>query len=76
MPEKITTVISDYRNTLHVSIASLWEITIKYSIGRLDLHTDLETLFTIIDDSGFQILTITQNHLLVNSQFCLNFDDA
>jgi PIN domain nuclease of toxin-antitoxin system len=31
-------VIEDENNSLYLSIASLWEITIKLSLGKLDLQ--------------------------------------
>jgi PIN domain nuclease of toxin-antitoxin system len=31
-------VIEDESNSLYLSIASLWEITIKLSLGKLDLQ--------------------------------------
>jgi PIN domain nuclease of toxin-antitoxin system len=42
MPESIRETIDDPESTLTVSIASIWEIGIKYSLNRLDLKPDLD----------------------------------
>lgn len=43
---------------------SYWELSIKYSLGRLDLNSTIEEIFNIIEKSGFDILPITLNHIL------------
>ncbi|MBV9867668.1 MAG: type II toxin-antitoxin system VapC family toxin [Abitibacteriaceae bacterium] len=39
-------LIEDTNNERFVSIASLWEIAIKVSIGKLQLHRPFEELFS------------------------------
>jgi PIN domain nuclease of toxin-antitoxin system len=43
-----------------VSIATLWELAIKASLGKLPLPDDLETMVT---RQGFSVLSIAFNHL-------------
>ncbi|MGH2646686.1 MAG: type II toxin-antitoxin system VapC family toxin [Ginsengibacter sp.] len=51
-----------------VSIASLWEIAIKVSLGRLDLKTSFEKIGEEIISNNFQILPITfQDTLILSS---------
>lgn len=58
--------IEDENNTLYLSIASLWEITIKTSLGKLELGIPLEQIVTnFILPSGIEILPIHLPHLLV-----------
>ena len=58
--------IEDESNSLYLSIASLWEITIKTSLGKLELGIPLEQVTTnFILPSGFKILPIHLSHLLV-----------
>lgn len=40
----IQNIIEDTSNTIYLSNASLWEITIKVSIGKLKLNGDLAEL--------------------------------
>ncbi|WP_354635107.1 type II toxin-antitoxin system VapC family toxin [Planktothricoides raciborskii] len=58
--------IEDESNTLHLSIVSLWEITIKTSLGKLDLAIPLEQIvINFILPSGIQIIPIHLPHLLI-----------
>ncbi|MFM7850954.1 MAG: type II toxin-antitoxin system VapC family toxin [Flammeovirgaceae bacterium] len=51
---------------MYLSIASLWEITIKTSLGKLELGIPLEQITTnFILPSGFKMLPIHLSHLLV-----------
>ena len=52
--------IADPANEVLISIAALWELTIKESTGKLTFTPDLETM---IADEGFWVLPITFVHL-------------
>ena len=67
LPLKTKRVIEDSENICYVSIASFWEIAIKHSPDRLNLESDLENVFRIIEMSGFEILPITTHHILINA---------
>jgi PIN domain nuclease of toxin-antitoxin system len=56
--------ITDTSNICYFSIVSLWEITIKYSLGALDLKMPLKDCFNIITDTGFTELEISKDHLI------------
>lgn len=47
-------------DAVYVSSASIWEATIKHSIGKLDV--DLDALVLAIAGSGFAELSITARH--------------
>ena len=47
--------IAEPENIVHVSIASLWECSIKAAIGKLDLPEDF---FAVIQHGGYRILPI------------------
>lgn len=51
--------IMDADNTIYVSIASLWEIGIKHSLGKLDLPKPFAALEPSLQAEGFSILPIT-----------------
>ena len=53
-------VIGDPTNEVLISVAALWELTIKVSSGKLSLTTDLET---IVANQGFAVLPVTFPHL-------------
>ncbi|MAG96846.1 MAG: type II toxin-antitoxin system VapC family toxin [Alphaproteobacteria bacterium] len=51
--------VLDSANDIQVSIASLWEVAIKQSIGKLTLERPLQME---VVDSGFTFLDITPEH--------------
>ena len=56
---KARTLVKDVRNTVMVSAASAWEISIKKAIGKLEAP---EGLSNLIEDEGFESLPITFFH--------------
>ncbi len=62
-------------NLRYVSMASLWEISIKHSINKLELETDLSKLFDLIIKSGIEILNLLPDHLLKQAQLPLHHRD-
>ncbi len=52
-------IISDGRNTIYVSAATTWEISIKKAKGLLSAPDDIDG---IMDDEGFEPLPITTFH--------------
>jgi PIN domain nuclease of toxin-antitoxin system len=62
--------ISSGNNNCCVSIASLWEIAVKTSIGKLHLKSDFSKLKDFLSETGFEILPIEFHHL----QALLNLD--
>lgn len=57
-------LIEDIQNDRLLSYASLWEVAIKASIGRLPLHEPFETLIPPeLDRNGIQIVDFTIEHL-------------
>lgn len=51
--------IGDVRNTVIVSAASAWEISIKRALGKLKAP---ENLCALVEDDGFELLPITFFH--------------
>src|SRR5260370_3194543 len=52
--------IADSQNDVFLSVASLWELTIKIALGKLTFPADLETT---LGEEGFGVLPITFAHL-------------
>ena len=50
------TKIEDKNNVIYVSNASLWEIAIKLSIGKLKLKGSVTDLKNYLNEKGFRIL--------------------
>lgn len=49
---------------LFVSQASLWEMAIKISLGKLVLDQDLQVTFQLFEEAGFLILPLTNSQFL------------
>ena len=66
-------LIGDPENDVLVSAVSLWEITVKLRIGKLD--ADIEEIVAILPDQGFDRLDITDAHLIALSALPLHHRD-
>lgn len=56
--------IDNRENTRYLSMASLWEIAIKYSSGRLTLMEPYETLIPrLLQVNGINTLNMTMDHM-------------
>ncbi len=71
LPDGLTTLVNE-ADAVYVSRASLWEIVIKASMGKLAL--DVEKFSANIEPHGFQRLDIRNAHLLTLAELPL-FDD-
>lgn len=67
LSDKAKKAIQDEDATNIKSIASLWEIAIKISLGKLELKTTFSKISEQIDNNGFQILPITFENTLILS---------
>jgi PIN domain nuclease of toxin-antitoxin system len=56
-------VIEDTGNTVYISKASLWEMAIKISLGKLEISIPFEELEEYLDENEFSILDYNFDHL-------------
>ena len=64
--KKIRRIYADEEKTKYVSGISLWEISLKYSIGKLDLFgTNPDEVIQKVKESGFELLNV-DNYLLAS----------
>jgi PIN domain nuclease of toxin-antitoxin system len=59
LKQKAQKTITDPSNDIYVSIASLWEIAIKLSIGKLDLTQTLDDIIKELSKQNYLILPIS-----------------
>lgn len=64
LPEDKRLLIEDGRHSITVSVASFWEMTIKASLGKLNLMDDLPTIENILSRQGITVLPIQTSHLV------------
>ena len=62
LPEKVNAEI-ETAESVYVSIASFWEITIKSSLGKLDLPAPISQMMKDCEHLDFSILPIKSGHL-------------
>jgi len=62
LPEAARVLIENVENELIFSAASVWEITIKNSLGRQDFRVDARLLRRGLLDNGYTELPITSEH--------------
>ena len=63
LPPHLYALIEDRRHSVSISVASLWEMTIKAAIGKLELQDDLCTIEAILRRQGITVLPIQVQHL-------------
>jgi PIN domain nuclease of toxin-antitoxin system len=63
LPDNVQDAIKDIRNKCFLSIASLWEIAIKTSLGKLELKSDFNKVADFLSANDIDILPITFEHL-------------
>ena len=65
MPQTTRDTICNAENNKFVSIASLWEVAIKSSSGKLTLDSGIEGFIEAVENNGFSLLEIAPKHIKV-----------
>ena len=68
-------IIQEESNTVLLSIVSLWEITIKVSLKKLEVSRNIEEIIEFIPENGFEILPIFPSHLIELSRLQFHHRD-
>jgi PIN domain nuclease of toxin-antitoxin system len=75
LSKKALVKMLDVNKKCYISIASLWEITIKLQLGKLELNFDFDELTEYLKRNQIQILPFHFNHLKVLSELPLHHRD-
>ena len=67
--------IEDLNKPCYISVASLWEITIKFQLSKLILGISLKELFAYLDRNQISVMPIEINHLLELSKLPIHHND-
>lgn len=66
-PEKLSARVlgmcKDPENMLLISVASIWELQIKFQLGKLRLHTSLAEIIRQEQENGIEILPVEPAHI-------------
>ena len=63
LPGKSVKLIKNLETKCFVSIASIWEIAIKLSLGKLDLHGGFDEISKIMRQYKIELIPITFEHI-------------
>ncbi len=69
------TLIEDGQNEIFISIASLWEISIKTALGKLIIYGNYETVIDDVNDNSIQILPINFAHTVEQNRLPFHHRD-
>ncbi len=64
LPDEARQLLLDSTNTLFYSAASLWEVTIKRTLGRSDFQVNPRRLWRMLPVSGYRELPVTGEHAI------------
>ena len=68
LSEHLKNLIEDTNNVSYLSVASLWEMSIKFNLGKLTLNPNYEEFVEReVTTSTIQLLNIELEHLKLNS---------
>lgn len=75
---KVTEILIDLENEIYVSSITLWEITLKFQIGKMNITGfDINDIFKILDEQDYTVLSLksidTKN--IINLPFVENHKD-
>jgi len=63
LPKNIKEIIINSNGNISISIATMWEFTIKHSKGKLSFEGGLNNFWRLTLANRIDILTIKENHL-------------
>ena len=66
LPDAVFELATHRDGEHHLSVASLWEIAIKWRLGKLRLTPTLSALPALIGDMGIKIIGINERHALAS----------
>lgn len=64
LSEQAKKLIQDPKNQSYLSAASVWEMTIKNSLGKLDLSRSVADILSHILSNGIELIDITAEHAI------------
>lgn len=67
LPRAAAALLRDEANELYFSLASIWEASIKFALGRADFTVDPRALRTGLLEFGFTELPIASEHVIAVS---------
>jgi len=60
---RVLEMCKDSENALFVSVASIWELQIKFQLGKLRLYKPLAEIIRQEQENGIEILSVEASHV-------------
>jgi len=67
IPIRVIDLIENPDNKSFVSLVSLWEVSIKNSLGKLQIKNNFSEILNDIEDNKLNLLPITFNHIVTQN---------
>lgn len=64
LPQKARELIASPKTNVWVSVASIWEIAIKHSLGRGDMPVSGKGALRFFSESGYRLLSLEPEHAI------------
>lgn len=68
IPKQIVDLIENPANTSFVSLVSLWEISIKNSLGKLQIKNDFNEILKDVEGNKLHLLPIEFSHITTQNK--------
>ena len=68
-------LIADKNNEIYISIASLWEISIKTALNKLTINGSYELIIEDVTENDMEILPINFAHTVIQNQLPFHHRD-
>lgn len=75
LSETATKLIEEENNNIFISIASLWEISIKTAIGKLQISGNYDTVINDVVKNEISILPINFTHTVIQNKLPFHHKD-
>ena len=75
LSETAKKLIKNENNSVYISIASLWEISIKTAIGKLQITDSYETVINDVIENDISILPINFAHTVMQNKLPFHHRD-
>ena len=63
LPEKYAALMLEPQNELYVSIVSIWELTIKMSLKKLECDKNIQEIEEYILSKDYEVMNVSFGHL-------------
>lgn len=75
LPQKARELIQSPKATVWISVASVWEIAIKHSLGRGDMPVSSQDAVRYFNESGYRLLAIEAEHVIAVEELAPHHQD-